>query len=139
LDGSLGYAVFGVGLEVAGITTSKVIVKWFKGHELALGMGLQLAIARMGTALALSTSVPIAKSFGTVSAPLLICLIMLCIAGLFLSLGRKIQRLEASVVSRERTVRVNLEEMSGKMEKKYDATLERVDGVMQELSKRMYR
>ncbi len=76
---AFGYAVFGVGLEVAGITCSKVIVKWFKGHELALGMGLQLAIARMGTALALSTSVPIAKSFGTVSAPLLICLIMLCI------------------------------------------------------------
>jgi predicted MFS family arabinose efflux permease len=76
---ALGYAIFGVGLEVAGITTSKVIVKWFKGHELALGMGLQLAIARMGTALALSTSVPIAKAFGTVSAPLLICLIMLCI------------------------------------------------------------
>jgi hypothetical protein len=66
-------------------------------------------------------------------------LIMLSIAGLFLSLGRKIQRLDASVVSRERTVRVNLEEMSGKMEKKYDATLERVDGVMAELSKRMYR
>ena len=66
-------------------------------------------------------------------------LIMLSIAGLFLSLGRKIQRLDASVVSRERTVRVNLEEMSGKMEKKYDATLERVDGVMQELSRRMYR
>ncbi len=76
---AFGYAVFGVGLEVAGITCSKVIVKWFKGHELALGMGLQLAIARMGTALALSTSVPIAKSFRTVSAPLLICLIMLCI------------------------------------------------------------
>ena len=76
---AFGYAVFGVGLEVAGITCSKVIVKWFKGHELALGMGLQLAIARMGTALALSSSLPIAKAFGTVSAPLLICLIMLCI------------------------------------------------------------
>jgi predicted MFS family arabinose efflux permease len=76
---ALGYAIFGVGVEVAGITVSKVIVKWFKGHELALAMGLQLAIARMGTALALSTSLPIAKAFGTVSAPLLICLIMLCI------------------------------------------------------------
>jgi predicted MFS family arabinose efflux permease len=74
---ALGYAIFGVGLEVAGITVSKVIVKWFKGHELALGMGLQLAIARLGTALALSTSVPIGKASGAVSAPLLICLIML--------------------------------------------------------------
>jgi len=66
-------------------------------------------------------------------------LMMLSLAGLFISMGRKIYRLEASVVSRERTVRVNLEEMSGRMEKKYDATIERVDGVMQELSKRMYR
>jgi MFS family permease len=76
---ALGYAIFGVGVEVAGITVTKVIVKWFRGHEMALAMGLQLAIARLGTALALSTSLPIAKKFGTVSAPLLICLIMLCI------------------------------------------------------------
>jgi MFS family permease len=76
---ALGYAIFGVGVEVAGITVSKVIVKWFKGHELALAMGLQLAIARMGTALALSTSLPISKYFGTVSAPILICLVMLTI------------------------------------------------------------
>ena len=76
---ALGFAIFGAGVEVAGITVSKVIVKWFSGHELALAMGLQLAIARMGTALALSTSLPISKHFGTVSAPLLICMVMLCI------------------------------------------------------------
>jgi predicted MFS family arabinose efflux permease len=76
---AFGYAIFGVGVEVAGITVSKIIVKWFTGHELALAMGLQLAIARLGTALALSTSVPIARAFGHVSAPVLICLLMLCI------------------------------------------------------------
>jgi MFS family permease len=76
---AFGYAIFGVGVEVAGITVSKVIVKWFTGHELALAMGLQLAIARLGTALALSTSLPIARAFGTVSMPILICLLMLCI------------------------------------------------------------
>lgn len=76
---ALGYAIFGVGVEVAGITVSKVIVKWFTGHELALAMGLQLAIARLGTALALSTSLPIARTFGTISMPVLICLIMLVI------------------------------------------------------------
>lgn len=76
---AFGYAIFGVGVEVAGITVSKVIVKWFTGHELALAMGLQLAIARLGTALALSVSLPIARAFGTVSMPILICLIMLCI------------------------------------------------------------
>ena len=75
----LGFAIFGVGVEVAGITVSKIIVKWFKGKELALAMGLEMATARLGTALALSTSVPIAKVFNTVSAPILVCLIMLCI------------------------------------------------------------
>jgi len=56
---ALGFAVFGVGVEVAGITVSKIIVKWFKGKELALAMGLEMATARLGTALALSTSVPV--------------------------------------------------------------------------------
>ena len=76
---ALGFAIFGVGVEVAGITVSKTIVKWFKGKEMALAMGLEMATARIGTALALSTSVPIANSFGHVSAPILISLIMLCI------------------------------------------------------------
>ncbi|MDX9724957.1 MAG: MFS transporter [Bacteroidales bacterium] len=76
---ALGFAVFGVGVEVAGITVSKIIVKWFKGKELALAMGLEMATARLGTALALSTSVPIAVAFNNVSAPILVCLIMLCI------------------------------------------------------------
>jgi nitrate/nitrite transporter NarK len=76
---AFGFAVFGVGVEVAGITVSKIIVKWFRGKEMALAMGLQMATARMGTALALSSTVPIAKYFGTVSAPILLCLLMLCI------------------------------------------------------------
>jgi MFS family permease len=76
---ALGFAIFGVGVEVAGITVSKIIVKWFKGKELALAMGLEMATARMGTALALSTSAPIAKAMHDVSVPILICLIMLVI------------------------------------------------------------
>jgi len=79
LMAGIGFAIFGVGVETAGITVSKIIVKWFKGKELALAMGLEMATARLGTALALSTSVPIAKAFNTVSAPILVCLIMLCI------------------------------------------------------------
>ncbi len=77
----IGFAIFAVGVEVAGITVSKVIYKWFKGKELALAMGLEMATARLGTALALSTSVPIAKALGhiDVSRPILVCLIMLCI------------------------------------------------------------
>jgi MFS family permease len=79
LMAGVGFAIFGVGVETAGITVSKIIVKWFKGKELALAMGLEMATARLGTALALSTSVPIAKAFNNVSAPILVCLIMLCI------------------------------------------------------------
>lgn len=76
---ALGFATFGVGVEVAGITVSKIIVKWFKGKEMALAMGLEMACARFGTMLALSTSRPIAEAFDKVSAPVLVCLIMLCI------------------------------------------------------------
>ncbi len=76
---ALGFAIFGVGIEVAGITVSKIIVKWFKGKEMALAMGLEMATARIGTGLAIGTSLPIAKYFGTVSMPLLFGLVMACI------------------------------------------------------------
>jgi MFS family permease len=75
----LGFATFGVGVEVAGITVSKIIVKWFKGKEMALAMGLEMATARIGTTLAMVTSVPIARAMNGVSKPILVCLIMLCI------------------------------------------------------------
>lgn len=45
---SIGFAIFGCGVEMAGITVSKGIVKWFAGKELALAMGLEMAIARLG-------------------------------------------------------------------------------------------
>ena len=44
----VGFAIFGIGVEMAGITVSKTLVKWFKGKELALAMGLEMAIARLG-------------------------------------------------------------------------------------------
>ena len=75
---SLGFAVFGVGYEMTGITVSKAMVRWFTGHELALAMGLQLAMARLGTAAALSISAPIARHF-TLSSPLLLSLSFLII------------------------------------------------------------
>ena len=75
---SLGFAVFGVGYEMTGITVSKAMVRWFTGHELALAMGIQLAMARLGTAAALSISAPIARHF-TLSAPLLVALSFLII------------------------------------------------------------
>ena len=75
---SLGFAVFGVGYEMTGITVSKAMVRWFTGHELALAMGIQLAMARLGTAAALSISAPVARHF-TLSTPLLLSLSFLII------------------------------------------------------------
>lgn len=82
---SIGFAIFAVGIEVAGITVSKIIYKWFKGKELALAMGLEMAMARIGTAAALSASVPIARATGIidVSRPVLFGLIGLCIGLIF--------------------------------------------------------
>lgn len=75
----LGFAIYGVGCEIAGITVSKVIVKWFTGHELALAMGLQVALARIGTAVALGASLPMAKALGGVSASVGLGAACLCI------------------------------------------------------------
>ena len=74
----LGYAIFAVGTENCGITVSKVITKWFAGKELALAMGVQVAVARLGTAAALVFCPMIANHF-SVSAPLLLSAILLCI------------------------------------------------------------
>ena len=60
-EGSLALAyagcmIFGLGSEIAGVAVTRSIAKWFKGRNMALAMGLQLAIARLGTALALLLS-----------------------------------------------------------------------------------
>ena len=61
---ALGFAFFGIGYEMCGITVSKAIVRWFSGKEMALAMGLQVAMARLGTALALGFSPIIALRWG---------------------------------------------------------------------------
>ncbi|NVO03825.1 MAG: MFS transporter [Bacteroidetes bacterium] len=76
---AIGYAIFGVGVEIAGVTVSKIIVKWFKGYEMAFAMGLQVSIARLGTGLAISTALPVSQIFGSVSVPLLFGLVLLSI------------------------------------------------------------
>ena len=57
---ALGYGIFGIGVEMAGITTSRTVVKWFKGRELALAMGMQLATARLGASVAFFFSATLA-------------------------------------------------------------------------------
>ncbi|MBR4994632.1 MAG: MFS transporter [Alistipes sp.] len=76
---TLGFAIFGMGAEITGITITKIIAKWFTGHELALAMGLQVAMARIGTAVALACSLPIANAVGNISAPVLLGAVLLCI------------------------------------------------------------
>jgi nitrate/nitrite transporter NarK len=68
-----------MGAEIAGITVTKVIAKWFVGHEMALAMGLQVALARVGTACALFFALPIAQSAGSVSTPVMFGASALCI------------------------------------------------------------
>jgi len=53
---SLGMLIFGLGAETSIVVTSKILVKWFKGHEIALAFALNLGIARIGTALAFNLS-----------------------------------------------------------------------------------
>ena len=76
---AIGFGIFGVGTEAGGITVSKAIVKWFKGNELALAMGLQVSIARMGTAVALGIALPLAKAY-SYSSPVLLAFVFMLIA-----------------------------------------------------------
>lgn len=75
----VGFAIFGVGAEIAGITVTKIIAKWFKGRDLAFAMALQVACARIGTGLALGSSAVIATKFESIGLPILFGILLLCI------------------------------------------------------------
>lgn len=77
---SLGFMIFGCGCEMAGITVSKAIAKWFQGKEMALAMGLEMAIARLGVFAVMSASPRIAAMFDqSVVAPIGFCTALLFI------------------------------------------------------------
>ncbi|MEG0795945.1 MAG: MFS transporter [Odoribacter sp.] len=77
---SIGFAIFGCGTEMAGITVSKAIVKWFSGKELALAMGLEMAIARLGVFAVFRISPILAGSINpSVITPVAVCGGLLCI------------------------------------------------------------
>src|SRR5574344_795475 len=80
---SLGFMIFGCGCEMAGITVSKSIAKWFEGKEMALAMGLEMAIARVGVFSIFSISPLLAAKFGTVVAPVAFCTVLLLIGLIF--------------------------------------------------------
>ena len=77
-----GFMIFGSGVEMAGITVSRGIVKWFKGHETALAMGSEMALARLGVATCMIFSPYFAKLGGQVSVSRSVAfgVVLLCIA-----------------------------------------------------------
>lgn len=99
---SLGFAIFGVGAEITGITISKTITKWFTGHELALAMGVQVGLARLGTAAALGLNPILAKSTGSLQTPVLFAMSLLIIGLLcFIAYNVMDRKLDASIVAVE--------------------------------------
>ena len=77
-----GFMIFGCGVEMAGITVSRGIVKWFKGRETALAMGSEMALARLGVATCMIFSPFFAKLGGRVdvSRSVAFGVVLLCIA-----------------------------------------------------------
>ncbi len=76
---SLGFALFGAGIEIANVVATKLVARWFMGYEIALAMGLQVGTARVGTALALGLGAPIATYFKSVASPVMVGVILLAI------------------------------------------------------------
>ena len=79
-----GFMIFGCGCEMAGTTVSKILAKWFKGKEMALAMGLEMAIARLGVFAAMWLSPKFSSHFAvdgmnSVTAPLLFATLLLVI------------------------------------------------------------
>lgn len=66
-------------------------------------------------------------------------IMMLSLGGLFLVMHSRIRRVERGMGARERVMKTNLEEIASKMAKKYDAAITHFDGILEELSKRVYR
>ena len=80
----LGFMIFGCGCEMAGTTVSKAIAKWFKGKELAMAMGLEMSIARLGVFAAMWLAPMVSVSFNnSVSAPVAFGAILLMIGLIF--------------------------------------------------------
>ena len=79
---AVGFMIFGCGVEMAGITVSRGIVKWFKGRETALAMGSEMALARLGVATCMIFSPFFAKLGGVVdvSRSVAFGVVLLCIA-----------------------------------------------------------
>ena len=94
-----GFAIFGVGCEMFGIAANKAVVRWFRGKEMALAIGLNTSTGRIGTALAMFTPIPLIRLTGDISAPVILSLFLLGIGMLvfilFTFMDRKLDQEEA--------------------------------------------
>lgn len=95
----LGFGIFGVGCEMFGISANKAVVRWFRGKEMALAIGLNTSTGRIGTALAMFTPLPLYKLTANVSAPIIVALILLALGFLvfifFTFIDKKLDREES--------------------------------------------
>ena len=101
---AIGFMVFGCGTEMAGITVSRGIVKWFTGHEMALAMGVEMAIARVGVAVVM-LGAPVLAHIApvSVSRPVAFSLALLCIGLMcFIAYGFMDKKLDAQGVKEEK-------------------------------------
>ncbi len=101
---AIGFMIFGCGAEMAGITVSRGIVKWFKGKEMALAMGIEMAIARVGVAVVVIASPAIASIHPiSVSRPVAYELLLLIIGLIcFIVYGFMDKKLDAQGVEEEK-------------------------------------
>lgn len=106
---SLGFMIFGCGVEMAGVTVSKAIARWFKGKEMALAMGLEMAIARLGVFAVFRMSPALStwanEAMPTVVTPVLFCTILLIIGlityTVFTFMDKKLEKQMGEIASDE--------------------------------------
>lgn len=101
---AIGFMVFGCGSEMAGITVSRGIVKWFEGHEMALAMGVEMAIARIGVAVVM-VGAPVIAFINpvSVSRPVAVSLLLVCIGLIsFITYGFMDKKLDAQGAKEEK-------------------------------------
>ena len=101
---AIGFMIFGCGTEMAGITVSRGIVKWFTGHEMALAMGVEMAIARVGVAVVMLGAPVLANITPvSVSRPVAFSLALLCIGLMcFITYGFMDKKLDAQGATEEK-------------------------------------
>lgn len=109
-----GCAMFGLGSEIAGVTVNRAIAKWFKGREIAFAMGLQLALARLGTAVALIVVprivdldgyIPFSETSRPAAVGMVLLLAALVLWALFVAMDYGSDRKAASVGGRRQSGR----------------------------------